>query len=69
MGADCTMVTVCRGVADWVLWMMRLEPPIEVMVGTVSTLTERRTQTSVKVHVAENQRKEKFVSKKTKTLS
>lgn len=22
--------------------MMRLEPPIEVMVGTVSTLTERR---------------------------
>lgn len=69
MGADCTMVTVCRGVADWVLWMMRLEPPIEVMVGTVSTLTERRTQTSVKGHVAENQRKEKFVSKKTKTLS
>lgn len=35
------MVTVCRGVADWELWMMRLEPPREVMVGTVSTLTER----------------------------
>lgn len=40
MGACCTMVKVCSGVADWVLWMMRLEPPIEVMVGTASTLTE-----------------------------
>lgn len=38
------MVTVCRGGADVTLWMMRLEPPMEVMVGTVSTLTARRTR-------------------------
>lgn len=40
-GAGCSMVTVCRGAADWGVWMMQLEPPIEVMVGTVSTLTDR----------------------------
>lgn len=40
MGAGCKMVTVCRGVADVALWMMRLEPPMEVIVGTVSTLTK-----------------------------
>lgn len=39
MGACCTMVTACR-VADWLLCMMRLDAPMEVMVGTVSTLTE-----------------------------
>lgn len=44
MGACCTMVTVCRGVADWELWMMRLEAPIEAMVGTVSTLTEEEEE-------------------------
>lgn len=33
------MATVCRGGADVTLWMMRLDPPMEVMVGTVSTLT------------------------------
>lgn len=38
------MVTVCRGAADWGVWMMQLEPPIEVMVGTVSTLTDRTTR-------------------------
>lgn len=44
MGAGCTIVTVCRGGADVTLWMMRLEPPMEVMVGTVSTLTVRRAE-------------------------
>lgn len=33
------MVTACRA-ADWLLWMMRLDAPMEVMVGTASTLTE-----------------------------
>lgn len=39
------MVTVCRGAADWLLWMTRLDDPIEVMVGTVSTLTEEEEET------------------------
>lgn len=48
----CTMVTVCKGAADWLLWMMRLEPPTEAMVGTVSTLTEGNID--IKGHVMKN---------------
>lgn len=45
------MVTVCRGVADWLVWMMRLEAPIEVMVGTVSTLTEEQEEERVRSRI------------------
>lgn len=42
------IVTVCRGAADGPVWMMRLEAPIEVMVGTVSTLTEEQQEERVR---------------------
>lgn len=51
------MVTVCRGVAAWELWMIRLEGPIEVMVGTVSTLTEDEEQTQTAALVVETHHK------------
>jgi len=55
MGACCTMVTVCRGVADWELWMMRLEALTEV--GAVSTLTEKRSRNTKTLFNRDNNNK------------